>query len=176
MRATDIMLDLETLDTRSTGVILAIGAVAFTKDGITSEFYRTVDAQSAIDLGLTVSGGTFKWWMAQSGAARKALFEDNVTIQSALYEFSDWVEEDTEGDPKVWGNGSDFDNAMLAHAYSKLGHETPWKFWNNRCYRTACQMLNDYNRKQQGVHHNALDDARSQANHLIYAMTMRGVW
>ena len=173
----NIMLDLETLDTRTTGVILAIGAVAFTKTGITSEFYCTVDAQTAIDLGLTVSGSTFKWWMAQSGAARKALFEDNVTIQSALYEFSDWVEENTVGENvKVWGNGSDFDNAMLAHAYNKQGLDVPWKFWNNRCYRTACQMLNDYNRKQQGVHHNALDDARSQANHMIHAMTMRGVW
>ena len=170
------MLDLETLDTRSTGAILSIGAVMFDKAGIGAEFYRTIDAQSCFDAGLTVSGSTFKWWMAQSGQARKALFEDNVPLQDALFAFAVFLRDQSDGNRKIWGNGSDFDNAMLAHAYNKLGIEVPWQFWNNRCYRTTCDLLNAKQRKQEGVYHNALDDARSQAKHLRETMIMRAVW
>lgn len=172
------MLDLETLDTRSTGAILSIGAVMFDKAGVGAEFYRTIDAQSCFDAGLTVSGSTFKWWMAQKAEARKALFEDNVPLQVALHQFTCWLAENSHGrnTAKVWGNGSDFDNAMLAHTYNKLGLEIPWQFWNNRCYRTTCDLLNAKQRKQEGVYHNALDDARSQAKHLRETMIMRAVW
>lgn len=173
----NVMLDLETLDTRSTGTILSIGAVMFDKAGLGSEFYLTIDAQSCFDAGLTVSGGTFKWWMAQKAEARKALFDGNVPLQNALHEFKCWLAENCERNTvKVWGNGSDFDNAMLAHAYNKLGMEIPWQFWNNRCYRTTCDILNDKARKQEGVHHHALDDAKSQASHLRKVFTARAVW
>jgi hypothetical protein len=173
----NIMLDLETLDTATTGVILSIGAVGFDKRGLGKEFYHTIRAQSAIDAGLTISGDTFKWWMGQKGEARKALFENNVDLQDALVAFRGWI--DAHFDTKqveVWGNGADFDNAMLQHAYAKLGMEAPWKFWNNRCYRTACDILGPGPRKQEGVFHNALDDARSQAKHLVETFNARAVW
>lgn len=44
--------------------------------------------------------------------------------------------------------------------------QQPWDFWNDRCYRTIAAM-HDRRRFQQGVHHNALDDAKSQVEHLI---------
>lgn len=173
----NVMLDLETLDTKSTGVILSIGAVMFTPRGTGPEFYRTIDAQSAIDAGLTVSGGTFMWWMKQSKEARKALFMNNIPLEDALQDFSEFL--NTYSEPKelcVWGNGSDFDNAMLTHAYNKLKLPVPWQFWNNRCYRTTCDLLNDRIRPQEGVPHNALDDAKSQANHLVQLFKARAVW
>jgi hypothetical protein len=171
------MVDLETLDTKSTAVILSIGAVMFDKSGIGAEFYRTVDAQSAIDAGLSISGSTLLFWMKQSKEARKALFMNNVPLAQALEEFSTWLSENSDpGAVKVWGNGSDFDNAMLQHAYSVCKLPVPWKFWNNRCYRTTCEVLNAASRKQEGTHHNALDDARSPAKHLRESMTLRAVW
>jgi hypothetical protein len=172
------MLDLETLGTSPGCIILSIGAVFFDKKGLGHEFYQTIDVQSSIDAGLTMSGGTFKWWMGQQGAARKALFEDNVQLKGALHAFSDWLAESCYiKTVKVWGNGSDFDNAILAKAYQLvLNQEQPWKFWNNRCYRTVCDVLNDRQRKQEGVHHHALDDAKSQAQHLRGLLTLRAVW
>ncbi len=174
----NIMLDLETLGTSPGCIILSIGAVFFDKKGLGHEFYQTIDVQSSIDAGLTMSGGTFKWWMGQQGAARKALFEDNVQLKGALHAFSDWLAESCYiKTVKVWGNGSDFDNAILAKAYQLvLNQEQPWKFWNNRCYRTVCDVLNDRQRKQEGVHHHALDDAKSQAQHLRGLLTLRAVW
>jgi hypothetical protein len=69
---------------------------------------------------------------------------------------------------RLWGNGASFDNAILAHAYARCGATPPWKFWNDRCYRTVA-ALTATPRQQGGTHHNALDDARSQAEHLITA-------
>jgi len=173
----NVMLDLETLGTSPGCIILSIGAVFFDKNGLGQEFYQTIDVQSSIDAGLTMSGGTFKWWMGQPGAARKALFEDTAHLNVALLEFGGWLAEHCDTKTvKVWGNGSDFDNPILGTAYEKLGMGVPWNFWNNRCYRTTCDVLGDTQRKQQGVHHHALDDAKSQAQHLRRVLTARAVW
>jgi inhibitor of KinA sporulation pathway (predicted exonuclease) len=115
--------------------------------------------------------------MAQKGEARQALFVDQIDLEYALYAFNEWLAAHaTDAQVKVWGNGADFDNAILQHAYAKVGMETPWHFWNNRCHRTTCDLLNAKQRKQEGVHHNALDDAKSQAKHLVQTLTARAVW
>jgi len=176
----NLMLDLETLGTAPGCIILSIGAVFFDKKGLGKEFYQTIDVQSSVDAGLTMSGSTFKWWMGQPGAARQGLFmnPEPEWVDFVLTSFTNWISENSEvGKLKVWGNGSDFDNAILAKAYQiALNREQPWKFWNNRCYRTVCDVLNDTKRKQEGVHHHALDDAKSQAQHLRELLTLRAVW
>jgi exodeoxyribonuclease VIII len=42
-----------------------------------------------------------------------------------------------------------------------------WEFWKDRCYRTIKNCYPDVPFDRRGTHHNALDDARSQALHLI---------
>lgn len=173
----NIMLDLETLDLRPTAAILSIGAVFFDKRGLGETFYHTITLDSCLTTGLSVSGDTFKWWMAQKGEARQALFVDPIPLGKALAELNHWVSAHADdAQVKVWGNGADFDNAILQHAYAKAGLLTPWHFWNNRCYRTTCEILGAKQRKQEGVYHNALDDAKSQAKHLVQTLTARAVW
>lgn len=172
----NVMLDLETLDTKPTAAILSIGAVVFDKNGLGAEFYQTIALDSCTRAGLTVSGDTFKWWMAQKGEARKALFENNQDLIQVLDAFSAWISIATDIlTVKVWGNGADFDNAMMQHAYSAVDLVAPWMFWNNRCYRTTTALLGREPRKQEGVLHNALDDAKSQAKHLITVLNDRGL-
>lgn len=159
----DVMVDLETLDTKPTATIVSVGAVKFNREGIIDKFYKVVDIQSCIDAGFTVSGDTLKWWLSQRGAAN--VFKDGtVHIATALFAFNDWV--GSNEDIVLWGNGAAFDNAILSNAYSTLRIQQPWKFWNDRCYRTIA-ALSDHRRVQKGTHHNALDDAISQAEHLI---------
>lgn len=57
----NVMLDLETMDTKPTAAITEIGAVRFDNEKILSRFRIKVDLQSCIDLGLTVSGSTIMW-------------------------------------------------------------------------------------------------------------------
>lgn len=68
---------------------------------------------------------------------------------------------------RVWGNGAAFDNVILASAYRRVTAGTPWQYWNDRCYRTVKALHPDVPMQRTGDHHNALDDAISQAHQLI---------
>ena len=161
----NVMLDLETMGTSSTSAIIAIGAVKFSmQDGIIDKFYRSVDLQSCIDLGLTIDGDTLMWWMQQSEEARSQFRLKGNPLYNVLNEFSLWL---GNSDYKIWGNGAAFDNAILANAYKACKLPQPWKFWNDRCYRTVKSINSHVPFKRVGTYHNALDDAESQALHLI---------
>lgn len=162
-----IMLDLETMDTVPGGAIISIGAVKFSSDtGITERFYTRITPESCDALGMTFSLSTAAWWMRQSAEAR-AVFEPKgaLHIAQALSDFAVFAESD--GERLIWGNGADFDNAMLAAAYRMNHRSAPWKFWNNACYRTIKNLYPSVKLNREGVHHNALDDAEFQALHLL---------
>lgn len=158
----NIMLDLETLGNKPGAVIVAIGAVRFGGGALTEEFYSRVDAQSCVDQGLKLDTSTVLWWMKQDDEARAELNKPGERLMTALASFKDLITKDD----LVWGNGSDFDNTILAAAYDACGIPLPWKFWNNRCYRTL-KALRPEIKINNGVKHNALDDARAQALHLM---------
>ena len=165
------MIDLETLDNKQTSAIIAIGAVEFSpyEFGLGEEFYRVIDINSAIKYG-TVGGDTVKWWMQQSDEARKAIHSPNEVhmLPTAIGMLTQFI--DNNG--IVWGNGSSFDISILEHAYTQLGLIAPWKFWNVRDCRTAEEMARPKASKKdiprQGTHHNALDDAKYQAEYVTH--------
>lgn len=166
----NVMLDLETLGQGPEAAIVAIGAVFFDlQDGTFGEpFYRVVDLASAMAEGGKVDAATIMWWMGQPEEARAIFNLPAVPIDQALLDFASFLE--GTADPRavqVWGNGSDFDNVILASAYRRSGLEVPWAFWNNRCYRTVKNLNPGRKLIRQGTHHNALDDAVSQAQHLM---------
>jgi len=159
------MLDLETVDTAPTSAIVSIGAVYFCPETkkLGREFYQPVNVNSCYKLGLTKSEKTLDWWQTQSVEARRVFIDnDRVNLGYALNEFSVF----TDKGCYVWGNGAAFDNAILANAYNVLGLATPWKFYNDRCYRTIRTLLPE-SMDRIGIHHNALDDAKTQATHLM---------
>lgn len=161
-----IMIDLETMGTRPDAPIVAIGAVAFDADGITHEFYANVDLGSAVNSGAKIDANTVMWWMQQDDDARAALVgkEDQYSLVGALVEFSKWM---YLRDAGVWGNGATFDNVILREAYLRAAVPCPWPFWDDKCYRTVKGIYPDVPLDRSGTHHNALDDARTQAEHLI---------
>lgn len=167
----DVMLDLETMGNGSNSAIVAIGAVRFANGKITNEFYEIVDLQSCVDAGLEIDAGTVIWWMQQSDEARKQITRKGLMLDDVLLRFSDWMNHWVE--PKVWGCGAAFDNVILSNAYKKLGMEVPWKFWNDRCYRTIKAEFPNVPVDRVGTHHNALDDAKTQAVHLIDIMSRK---
>ena len=174
METIHCMLDLETLSTRSNARIVAIGAVLFTrKGGLGERFYtpvKTPDLERArrITSPFHVEERTILWWEQQPEAARYVLWDERaVPIHIALNWFSDFLAFHTNDDVRMWGNGAAFDNAILATAYNLMGIEPPWKFYNDRCYRTVKNMYPDVPMKREGTHHNAVDDAVSQAKHLL---------
>lgn len=166
-----IMIDLETMGTRPSAPIIAIGAVAFDHRIVRDEFYVNVDLQSAVTAGATIDPGTVMWWLQRSDEAREALASgQTVDIVTALDKFDEWFDgvRQSHGEIKgVWGNGASFDNAILTETYKRLGFNPPWEFFKDRCYRTIKSVFPSVKIARSGTHHNALHDARTQAQHLI---------
>lgn len=168
------MVDLETLGTHSSSPIVSIGMVKFTQQrGIIDQLYIEIDLNSAIEHSTGIRTDTLQWWMQQSDEARKLFFPQRGGQQMAwaLQEVTKFM--DPNG--TLWGNGSDFDNPMLSDKFDRLGMKQPWKFWNNRCYRTLKSQHLDIPLERKGTHHNALDDAITQTEHLLKIREMKGV-
>lgn len=170
----DVMLDLETMGTQPSAAIIAIGAVEFdfTTKKVTRDFYRPVTLKSSVTNGGVMDPDTVMWWLEQSDSARAAL-KNGVHINEALMAFSSWLYENPlvgRDDVKMWGNGADFDNVVLATAYARSSLKQPWSFRNNRCYRTVKARYPHIPGNWTGVAHNAVDDARNQAVHLMNMM------
>ena len=157
------MIDLETLDITPSSVILSIGAVKFNGNGITQEFYQNVCPESCKRLGMTTSQETIDWWNQQGEDAKKRLEDNKIDIADALKKLNEWY---GETGVDTWGNGAGFDVPILEHAYRLTGIPCPWKFYMSRCYRTVNTLFGQ-KRVFKGVKHNALDDAKHQAESLV---------
>lgn len=174
--ATNVMLDLETLGTRPGCKVLSIGAVVFGPAGLGATFYTEMDMNA--QPGLEADQDTLDWWAKQAPEARDRLFSNTSvkpTLGQGTAEFSKWLNTAAPG-ALVWGNGADFDNPILAAAYAVQGLKQPWGTWNGRCYRTLKALRPDVKLVRSGTHHNALDDARSQADHATRILNAMGGW
>jgi len=74
----NIMVDLETMSTRSHAAICSIGAVKFEGKEILDTFYCTVDIKSCKDAGMHISKDTVKWWSEQNKEALRELTRNNI--------------------------------------------------------------------------------------------------
>lgn len=170
----DVMIDLETLSTRSDAVILTIGAVKFDrKEGLDKKlnkdtFYRRVTIGSCRLLKMHISHETYEWWNKQNKEVKEEAFEkDRVSIQEALQEFVKWF-----GDCQyVWSHGSGFDIVILENAFRKCEIKCPWMFFNCRDTRTLYDIANVDVKKYRTNHHHALYDCYSQIKGVQEAYT-----
>jgi exodeoxyribonuclease VIII len=170
----DIMLDLETMGNGPDAAIIAIGAIDFDVDTCKTGtgFYVHVDLASSVAAGGIIDPSTVLWWMKQNDQARGAFARPGEKIAVALHLFAEWVSvRGARNEVRVWGNGAAFDNVILASAYRRLDLVPPWEFWNDRCYRTMKAQYPDIKLQRAGTHHNAIDDAISQADHLLAMLT-----
>ena len=169
-----VMLDLEALGTTADAVIMSIGAVRFDpfSDKLDDEgFYASVSIDSNLDRGRRVDENTLIWWLKQPAAAQKVFHEEKQSLEGALEALTEWFGKRADR-VEVYSKGADFDIPMLAHAYKQMGWDTPWAFWNARCFRTISKLPFAKPVKiDHGVKHNALDDAIAQAREMqaIYA-------
>jgi DNA polymerase III epsilon subunit-like protein len=172
-----VMVDLETLGKRAGCAIISIGAVLFDETGVdeNNAFYTVVSRKDCVQLGLHEDPDTLDWWSKQSEGARYVLqhsmSNEAKPLVEALTDFGHFV-----GPAKVWGNGADFDNAILYACYAAVEKPVPWKFWDSRCYRTLKNLYKDVPMaKRVGTHHNALDDAINQARHASAIFQAKGL-
>lgn len=177
------MIDLETLGTQPGSVILSIGAVLFdpTKpvdECLGEEFYCVIGVPTCEVVGLTISQDTLDWWEKQSPEARKVLTEardpaTSASLKTALGDLAIYL----PAGVKVWSNGANFDQPLLDVAYNRIGSTIPWKYYNSRCYRTIVNLHpNEKTMRPPTVcAHNALEDAKWQAKHMVNVAQILGL-
>ena len=167
-----VMIDIETMGLSPDAAITSIGAVVFDvyTGFVLEEFSVNVELKSCQDIGLSCDAETIEFWNRPENLdAYVAMSRDTVPITKALHEFSNWLLQDTRiGNVEVWANGVSFDLAVLRTAYLRTGVEMPWRFYNERDYRTMKNLYRDVPKPSfDGIRHLAVDDARYQAEHLL---------
>ena len=160
----NLMIDIETLGTRSTSVILSIGAIEFDHTNLGRRFHRRINIDSCLNCGLTVDGSTIEWWMGQDEKAKRIFDERGDDLRTVLLDFAqafDWT------DKLIWCNGMNFDLPIIENAFDKCNLKTPWPYYNGRDYRTVKGMFSKETvnrlRVEPMVAHDALADATAQA-------------
>lgn len=166
-----VMHDFESWALQSTRpCLISLGGVKFNGAEIVDRFHVRIDPVDCQNYGLDIEAPTVEWWMHDDRAeARKQLDAmGKVDLYAALDGYAMWVRQ-TAADElgSAWSNGSNFDNARLKEIYRILGLDWPFAYWQEECYRTMKNRFPDVPFSRLGIHHGALDDASSQAVHLI---------
>ena len=166
---TDLMMDLETLGQTPQCPVISLGAVFFdikTKQ-LGQSFYMCLDVNEQIKYGRRPDGDTLKWWMSQSGAAKKVFAEDAKPVRVVLEAFGQFYNSN-KTKPFIWGNGSTFDVSIMEDLYRMYDIKVPWFFTKVMDQRTYKRFVAKGEKVQKsGVNHNALDDAISQATFVL---------
>ena len=160
--AQHLMVDLETLDTKTSATILTLGAVRFDPwtNAPMKELYLRVDLDSQDKLGCTVSDDTLNWWSKQNTDVKEEAFDprDRIPIHEVMNQFHAlaW------GCSHFWSHGATFDLVIIENIYRQIGKPLPWNFWQLRDTRTLFDLGVDPEMPQGGKH-DALQDAIRQA-------------
>lgn len=183
MDTDDVMVDIETLGTSNTAVILSIGAIRFNpfssdkvfdeKEGkiLCPSFYRVIHRET--QRGRTIDRSTEDWWdHPERAEAKKQIVEypDKVHLVDALDDLWEFM----KGCKKGWGCAPSFDQSILGNAMEMYGinklkgnrNPLPIPFWDEMDVRTVENFVFGKKHRadiRKGTYHNALDDCVTQA-------------
>jgi len=190
MKPKHIMLDIETLATRSDAAIISIGGCVFSLDkdaplagsdpddtflvSVNQDFY-----QNPWFAEYFVDPSTVEWWDGQGQAAQEALSINLVETPGDALDVMDRFFErvgfkrnfNFDGD-RVWANPTAFDCVIIRNAASierSSDNAVPWHYRQETCLRTVFWMNNDQPRRDRDtdlVAHRADHDAIAQARAL----------
>lgn len=168
-----VMLDVECAGTARDAALMAVGAACFNLHTyeVGPTFAVPIHVATSVRIGMRIDPAAFLWWLRQGDDARRAVSTNLVDISDGLAAFTAFMEANTRRqDVRVWANSSSFDMSIMNFAYDKLGKRIPWNFGKETCFRTV-RNLNSHvpyePGNRVGTHHEALDDALFQIEHLF---------
>ena len=193
----EMMIDLETLDTRPSAVVLSIGAVVFNtemshpmsgaegelKAVIVDRFMRVLDIQEQIYRQRTVSQDTLLWWQNQSIAAKAEAFNSvRHPVIQVLNEFQDFAGSNWAPDGKhinaFWASPVAFDLPIWEDLARTFNKDVPWKYNQRYDVRTVVReaglSVKDHEYTSPGIPHTPVYDCEWQIDLLTAARNKAG--
>lgn len=168
----NVMIDCETLGKSPSSVIISLAAVKFEFGSDATEVFSiNFDPKSSKKYGMTTDQDTIDWWKTQPKEAIQAFMSNQVTIESGMDAFLDFL-----GPERLqfvyWANGSTFDFPLVDWTLKAIDKPIPWKYWNCRDARTIYSIcgINMKTYPRIGQHHNAVDDCLTQIKALKEAL------
>ena len=159
------MIDIETLDTTPTSVVLSVGAVKFDPFSKSAPGVKTLwrpDIEVQLENKRTTSESTLAFWAKQDAHIQESTFSDEGRI--SLNDLFKSLNKYLVGVDKIWCHGPQFDMVIIENLYAQFQHHTNWKFWQVMDSRTLFNIMPKDPRKaiQQDLH-SAEEDAYWQA-------------
>ena len=164
------MVDIETLSTKNDAAVIAIGLVAFDHIHIMQGYEILIDPQLAIG---RRDQSTIDWWSKQDPAIRERMWSGKKDPWQACHEFIEIQRE--IGAKMIWANAPQFDIVILRSLFEACELEFPYKFFNERDFRTVKGLAKKWgfsNPIEKKNAHSALDDAIYQAQCLQHFWSM----
>lgn len=199
MTINTIIIDIETLDTAPTAIILSIAAFAFDRYDLNStlssieiatdeerygenHFYCKCSLiDQLINSKRTINQQTLNWWRTQHIDTIQHHFNlfSNPPLENALTELISKITEWKKLNPSVifYCRGTNFDPIILNNAFGEYSLQIPWKYNKIRDIRTyidALQKTNlgyieNYEPSFHCMNHIALHDALRDAEQMCIA-------
>lgn len=164
-----VMLDLEAMGKGPLGMIVQIGAIYFDENGNLGEsFLVNIDPRKSEMYGFKTDADTTLWWMQQSKEARDSVFCNGKDIYATLYAFDVFCKNAKE----IWSH-SNFDFTMLMNTIRHTQyHPENISQRKSRDITTLVSLTGLSVRKfdREGIHHNALNDAKHQVKYVSQAL------
>lgn len=162
-----LMIDIETLGTKSNSVILSIAAVNFDLETGTSAsiFNRRIDIQSCLDFGLELDSKTLQWWLNKVPSRICVdAFAGTTPLANALVDFFAYCKNLRQDNLEVWGNSARFDLGLIENAATKACMLLPWQYYNERDVRTLVSFAPNIKKETDfiGEKHNPVHDCLHQ--------------
>lgn len=190
----EMMIDLETLDTKPSAVVLSIGAVVWetfhNEEGdlswaLVERFMRVLNIQKQVDKHRTVSESTLLWWQHQHEDAKAEAFNPvRQSPLSVLIEFRDFA--DKYADPEMgdlginafWASPATFDFPIWEDFAMTFNNFVPWTYRQKYDVRTVVREAS-YSAKGHiwtglGVAHTPVYDCEWQIDLLTAARQKLG--
>ncbi len=145
-------LDIETLDTEQTSVVLSIGIIHMPspepmsfEDILSRGLFVKLDSRSQISAGRTTSKDTMDWWSKQpKEIQQKNLIpsKDDLHAAEAISKIKEYIKDRDSSKRLTCFTRGSFDSVILDHLCKKtLGVEPLFKFWEYRDVRTAIDII-----------------------------------
>lgn len=157
----NVMLDIETLSTRSNAVVTQIGACHFDLTGRVGEtFLMNLDIQAQLDKGAVVDGDTLRWWLGEQ--------KDNVTFLDDT-QHPEYVLNELNGflasAEAIWSHAT-FDFPIVCEAMRRHDIVPLFRYRSARDIRTLAGLAGGgWPKTTTQKTHNALDDCLHQVEY-----------